>query len=157
MRVQEAARSYVPFFLLAFALSLVILLTDRNLRTSFGPVSHGDYTLLYVVLVTSLADLVAASLLLFVPVRRAILGGTAGAGLQVLVLTGDVLAYREAGFATAADFARYLFGVAYYGGDIRYLYDVLLTVYLVTFGAGLVFLAVSRGRPDLAVPAETPG
>ena len=154
MRVQEAARSYVPFFLLAFALSVAILLTDRNLRTSFGPVSHGDHTLLYVLLVTALADLVAASLLLFVPVRRAILGGTAGAGLQVLVLTGDILAYREVGFATAADFARYLLGVTYYGGDVRYLYDVLLSVYLVTFVAGLLFLTVARTRPGLATSAQ---
>jgi len=156
MRVSVAARSYAPFFLLAFALSVGILLTDRNLRTSFGPVSHGDYTLLYVLLVTALADLVAASLLLFAPVRRAILGGTAGAGLQVLVLTGDILAYREVGFATAADFARYLFGVTYYGGDIRYLYDVLLAVYLVTFGVGLVLLTVARRgcgtRPVIQAP-----
>jgi hypothetical protein len=154
MRVSEAARSYAPFFLLAFALSVGILLTDRNLRTSFGPVSHGDYTLLYVLLVTALADLVAASLLLFAPVRRAILGGTAGAGLQVLVLTGDILAYREVGFATAADFARYLFGVTYYGGDVRYLYDVLLTVYLVTFVAGLVFLTIGRRSTGVVPPAE---
>ena len=139
-----AARIYGAFFALAFALSVVMLLTDTNLRTDFGAVSSGYFLHWDVVLVTALADLVGAVLLMAVASRRAIEVGVVGSGLLALVFVGDIFTYRSVGFATATSFAQYLFGITYYGGDVRYLYDLVLVVYLAAFIFGAVALARTR-------------
>ncbi len=132
------ARVYSVPFLLAFALSLVMLATDKNLRTDFGSVTSGYYLHWYVVLIAGLADLAGAILLATLATRRAILGGVVGSGLLTLVFVGDVFTYSQVGFSSAGSFADYLFGITYYGGDIRYLYDLLLAVYIGTFLVGLI-------------------
>ncbi len=142
-------------FLLAFALSVVMLMTDSNLRTDFGTLSSGYYVHWYVILATAVAALVGAALLLVARSRTAVKVGTIGSGLLVLVFLGAIATYSQVGFASAVDFANYLFGVTYYGGDIRYLYDVLLAVYFVTFLWGAVGLA--RSRSAKGVPAATVG
>ncbi len=121
-----------------------MLLTDTNLRTEFGAVSSGYFLPWDVVLVTALADLVGAVLLRAVPSRRAIAAGVVGSGWLALVFVGDLFTYRSVGFATATGFAQYLFGITYHGGDVRYLYDLVLVVYLAAFVFGAAALARTR-------------
>jgi hypothetical protein len=144
-------------FLLAFALSVIMLVTDKNLQTNFGMVTSGYYLHWYVILVTAIADLVGAVLLLVVPSRMGIKLGVLGSGLLIAIFLGDILTYNIVGFSSASDFANYLFGVTYFGGDIRYLYDVLLAVYILTFLYGLVALVLTRrGRQTPPPTTETP-
>lgn len=143
-RTATIATVYSALFFLAFALSCVMLVTDTNLRTDFGTVQNGYYAHWYAVLVTTIADLVGAALLVVVRSRVAIKGGVVGAGLLALIFVGDVFTYSSVGFTSAGDFANYLFGITYYGGDIRYLYDLLLAVYLVSLGFGAVALWSTR-------------
>lgn len=154
-RNRGMAVAYSGFFFLAFALSSVMLLTDTNLRTDFGTMSSGYYLHWYVVLVTAIADFVGAALLVAVGSRKAIQGGMVGAGLLALIFVGDIFTYGSVGFASPSDFANYLFGVTYYGGDIRYLYDVLLAVYLAAFVFGAVAFWRTRKESPLAVPGES--
>lgn len=138
------ARIYsLPFFL-AFVLSIVMLATDNNLRTDFGTVTSGYYLHWYVVLITGLADLAGAALLATLATRKAILGGVVGSGLLALVFVGDILTYSQVGFSSPSSFADYLFGITYYGGNIRYLYDLLVAVYLATFVGGLILFWRTR-------------
>jgi hypothetical protein len=153
----KASVAYSLLFLLAFALSVVMLLTDQNLKTDFGSVSSGYYLHWYVVLVTAIADLVGAALLLAVRSRFAVKVGVAGSGLLALVFLGDIFTYSQVGFTSAGTFANYLFGITYYGGDIRYLYDAVLAVYLLTALVGVVLLLATRTeRRASAPPKENP-
>ncbi len=140
-------RLYGFLFALAAIVSVVMLLTDSNLRTDFGTVTSGYYLHWYVILITAVADAVGAVGLWVVGSRRAVQVGVVASALLILILVGDIFTYSSVGFATAGDFANYLFGITYYGGNIRYLYDLLLGVYVVTFGSGLGLLAVRRPRP----------
>ncbi|MGD0249373.1 MAG: hypothetical protein ABSB97_00545 [Thermoplasmata archaeon] len=133
-------------FLLAFALSVVMLVTDKNLQTNFGTVSN-YYAHWYVVLGTAIVDLVGAALLLALRSRTVYKVGVVGSGLLAVLLVGDIATYSQVGFSSASSFANYLFGVTYYGGNIRYLYDVLLAVYIATFLWGVASLALTRGSP----------
>ncbi|HEV2165541.1 MAG TPA: hypothetical protein VGS23_00970, partial [Thermoplasmata archaeon] len=80
-----SASVYGVFFLVAFGLTVVMLWTDTNLRTDFGTVSSGYYAHWYVVLVTGLADLLGAGLLLALRSRRVLQAGVAGSGLLALI------------------------------------------------------------------------
>ncbi len=151
------ARLYSLAFLLAFALSLVMLATDNNLRTDFGTVTSGYYLHWYVVLVAGLADLAGAILLATLATRRAILGGVVGSGLLALVFVGDIFTYSQVGFSSATSFADYLFGINYYGGNIRYLYDVLLAVYIGTFLAGVILYWKTREPASGGKPSPPAG
>jgi len=146
-RNAQVARAYSLLFFVAFALSIVMLQTDSNLRTDFGTISSGYFSHWYVVLATAIADIVGALLLVVVASRTAVRAGVVGSGLLSAIFLGDIFTYRQVGFASASDFAKYLFGQVYYGGDIRYLYDVLLAVYLITFVAGLLALRWVRPSP----------
>jgi len=153
-RTRRLTLAYSSLFFLAFVLTVVMLATDRNLRTDFGTLSSGYYTHWYVVLFTAVADLVGALLLVVVGSRTTLKVGVVGAGLSALVFLGDVFTYSQVGFASASAFAQYLFGQTYYGGDVRYLYDALVTVYLAAFALGL--LALRRigpaASPEPGVP-----
>jgi hypothetical protein len=154
-----AAQGYSVLFFLAFALSVVMLFTDKNLQTDFGAVKQGYFLHWYVVLGTAIADLIGAIGLVVVASRTAVKAGIAGSGLMILIFLGDIATYSLVGFASATAFADYLFGVTYPGGDIRYLYDVLLAVYIVTFIVGFVILARAKRRspaPAAAPPAVAP-
>ncbi|MFZ0699048.1 MAG: hypothetical protein WAN74_02485 [Thermoplasmata archaeon] len=142
-RLADPAFYSLPFFL-AFVLSVVMLATDKNLQTNFGTVSSGYYFHWYVVLVAAVAAIAGAVLLLVVRSRAAFIGGVIGSGLLAAIFLGDIFTYSQVGFSSMTDFANYLFGITYYGGNIRYLYDVLLAVYLATFFFGLVALALTR-------------
>jgi hypothetical protein len=135
---------YSLAFLLAAGLSFVMLATDKNLQTDFGTISSGYFVHWYAVLATAVADLVGAALLLVLRSRTAVKLGVVGSALLALALIGVIATYAQVGFASASDFAQYLFGVTYYGGDLRYLYDVLLATYVGTFLVGVVGLALTR-------------
>ncbi|MGC2035389.1 MAG: hypothetical protein WA761_08105 [Thermoplasmata archaeon] len=145
-------------FVLAFALSVTMLITDKNLQTDFGTMSSGYYFHWYVVLGTAVADALGAGLLFLVRSRLAVKAGVAGSGLLVALFAGDVLTYCQVGFTSASAFADYLFGVAYSGGNIRYLYDVVLAVYVVTFLWGVAYLALTRSSrvPSRSARSEVP-
>ena len=145
------ARSYGGCFLIAFGLSAVMLGTDNNLWTGFGSVS-GYYFHWWVVLITAAADLIGAILLLALGTRLTVKGGLVGSSLLTLVFLADILTYQQNGFNSPADFANYLFGVTYSGGDVRYLYDILLAVYIVTAVVGAIVLLRTRPRPRVPVP-----
>jgi hypothetical protein len=141
------AQGYSFFFFLAFALSIVMLITDTNLRTNFGTMKSGYFLHWDVIAATAVADLIGAILLVAVGSRTAIKGGIAGSGLLILIYLGDIATYSLVGFSSAKAFADYLFGITYFGGDIRYLYDVLLAVYILAFLVGIAFLAGTWERP----------
>jgi len=134
-------------FLVAAGLSILMLATDKNLQTNFGTMASGYYIHWYAVLGMAVADLVGAALLLVFRSRTAVKLGVVGSSLLTLALLGAILAYQQVGFASAMDFANYLFGVTYYGGDIRYLYDVLLATDIATVVGGVVGLVLTRDAP----------
>jgi len=144
---------YSGAFVVAFVLSVVMLMTDTNLRTDFGTMSSGYYFHWYAILGTAVADLLGVALLLALRSRMAVKLCVAGSGLLAVLFVGAVFTYSQVGFASAGDFANYLFGITNYGGDIQYLYDVLLAVYIVTCLWGVAGLLTSRGAK--AAPAPT--
>ncbi|MCI4358561.1 MAG: hypothetical protein L3J95_02330 [Thermoplasmata archaeon] len=139
-------------FLLAFGLSAVMLLTDTNLRIDFGAIQSGYYSHWYVVLVMGLADLVGPGLLLATRSRTSVKLGVLGSGPLFAIWVGDIFTYSQGGFGSATSFANYLFEITYYGGDVRYLYDAILAVYLITFLLGLTLLLTSR--PGSKAPTQ---
>jgi hypothetical protein len=147
---------YSLLFLLAAALSMTMLVTDKNLQTDFGTVSSGYFVHWYVILVTAIADVVGAGLLLLLRSRTAVKLGVLGSGLLTLVLLAAVFTYAQVGFTSMMQMADYLFGITYYGGDIRYLYDALLATYLATFVVGVVGLALTRETRLPASPSDGP-
>jgi len=146
--------AYSAPFLLAAGLTILMLATDKNLQTDFGTVSSGYFSHWYAVLAMAAADLAGAGLLLAFRSRAAVKVGVVGSALLSVLLLGVVLTYQQVGFASAMDFANYLFGVTYYGGDIRYLYDALLATDIGTCVVGVVGLVLTR---DLPAPAESNG
>lgn len=150
---------YSLAFLLAAGLSFLMLATDRNLQTDFGTISSGYFVHWYVVLATAIADLAGAAVLLVLRSRTAVKLGVVGSALLTLMFVGVIATYAQVGFASASDFAQYLFGITYFGGDLRYLYDALLATYLGTFVAGVVGLALTRESrapyPDEVVSSGT--
>ena len=143
-------------FLLAAALSIVMLATDKNLQTDFGTVTTGYFLHWYVVLVTAVSDIAGAVLLLTLRSRTAVKLGVLGSLVLSVLFVGVIFTYQQVGFASANDFAQYLFGVTYYGGDIRYLYDALLATYLGTFVMGGAGLAVTRTARSPSAPDDAP-
>jgi len=138
---------YSAAFLVAAGLSVLMLITDKNLQSDFGSVSSGYFEQWYLILATAVADIVGAALLLGLRSRRAVLAGVIGAGSLGLLLLVGIFTYQQAGFASAGQMANYLFGITYYGGDIRYLYDALLATYIATFLGGVVGLVATRTNP----------
>jgi hypothetical protein len=154
-RAAQNPAFYGAAFLLAFVLSVVMLITDKNLRTNFGTISSGYYFHWYVVAATAVADIVGAALLFLRPSRMGLKIGVIGSGLLAVIFLGDILTYSLVGFSSASAFANYLFGISYFGGDIRYLYDALLAVYIATFLWGIVSLVFSRSSASSASKSET--
>jgi len=131
-------------FLVAAGLSVLMLLTDKNLATDFGAMSNGHYSHWYAVLGMAIADLAGAGILLAFRSRLAVKVGVLGSAAFALALVVAVFTYRQVGFGSASAFADYLFGITYFGGDLRYLYDVLLGTYVATSVSGAVGLALTR-------------
>ncbi|MCL5983408.1 MAG: hypothetical protein M1606_01920 [Candidatus Thermoplasmatota archaeon] len=146
---------YSIAFFVAFALGVVMLVTDKNLRTNFGYMSSGYFLHWYVILLVTIATVVGGALLVLVRSRMSVKAGVVGSGLIVAIFLGDILTYGEVGngfFKSPSSFANYLFGVTYYGGDIRFLYDAMLGVYIAAFIAGIVLLSTTRKNPASSAP-----
>ena len=143
---RQLAELYSLGFFLAAGLSIVMLFTDKNLQTDFGTVTHGYFVHWYAILGMALVDLAGGALLLVLRSRLAVKLGVIASALFAIVLVGAVFTYQAVGFPSALAFAQYLFGYTYFGGDIRYLYDLLLATYLGTCGLGVLGLALTR--PD---------
>lgn len=142
-------------FLVAGALSVVMLMTDKNLQTDFGTLHSGYFAHWYAVLGMALADFAGAGLLFALRSRLVIKLGVLGAAASAIALLAVVYTYQQVGFASSTQFADYLFGVTYYGGDIRYLYDVLVATYLATAIGGAVGLLLTRSSPSTGTPADS--
>ncbi len=146
---------YALPFLVAFGLSVWMLASDMNLQTDFG--TKAKYFLhWYVILVTAVADFAAVVGLILLRSRLAVKLGVAGSGLLALVYVGAIFTYSQVGFSNATQMADYLFGVNYYGGDVRYLYTTVLATYVFTFLLGLVGLWLTRRSKGAPSPAGTP-
>ncbi len=146
---------YSIAFFAAFVLGVVMLVTDKNLRTNFGYMSSGYFLHWYVILLVTIATVVGGALLVLVRSRMSVKAGVVGSGLIVAIFLGDILTYGEVGngfFKSPSSFANYLFGVTYYGGDIRFLYDAMLGVYIAAFIAGIVLLSTTRKNPASSAP-----
>jgi len=130
-------------------------MTDKNLQTDFGTMSSGYFAHWYAVLAMAVADFAGAGLLLSLRSRLAIKLGVLGAAASALALLAVVLTYHQVGFSSASQFADYLFGITYFGGDIRYLYDVLLGTYVVTSIGGAVGLLLTRSASPRHSPADS--
>lgn len=141
-------------FLLAAVLSVVMLATDKNLQTDFGALSSGYYAHWYAVLGMAVVDVIGAGLLIAFRSRTLVKVGVVGSGLFAVALVAVIFTYAQVGFASASDFANYLFGVNYYGGYLRYLYDALLATYLGTFVLGIAGLALTRTTNSSAPAGE---
>ncbi len=148
---------YSIAFFVAFALGVVMLVTDKNLRTNFGYMSSGYFLHWYVILVVTIATVVGGALLVLVRSRMSVKAGVVGSGVIVAIFLGDILTYGQVGngfFKSPSSFADYLFGVSYYGGDIRFLYDAMLAVYITAFIAGIVLLSTTRKSPTPRAPTS---
>lgn len=134
---------YALPFLVAFGLAVWMLMSDMNLQTDFGTQAK-YYAHWYGVVAMAVVSLGAVVLLLALRSRTAVKLGVIGSGLLAVAMVGIIFSYSQVGFSSAGDFANYLFGVKYYGGDVRYLYDALLGTYVVTFLIGVVGLLATR-------------
>jgi hypothetical protein len=140
-------------FVVAAALSILMLATDTNLQTNFG--STPKYFIhWYAVLGMAIADFIGIGLLLGLRSRLAIKLGVIGSALLSVAMVAVVFTYMQVGFSSAGAFANYLFGVTYSGGDIRYLYDALLGVDIATAVGGATLLAVTV---ESHAPSDAPG
>lgn len=143
---------YAAAFALAAILAIIMLVTDTNLQTNFGTAPK-YFVHWYGVLGMAVADLIAVALLLAWRTRAAVVLGVVGSSLLSLAMVAVVATYQQVGFASAGDFANYLFGVTYFGGDVRYLYDALLGVDVATAVGGAVYLAATR-RSSHSAPTD---
>jgi hypothetical protein len=145
----------------AFLVSVVMLVTDKNLQTDFGAVSP-YYLHWYGVLAMAIVDLVVAAALfgtsrsamrdrMSASTRRAgVIAAVAWVVIAIVVMVGIVATYSQVGFANMGQFEQYLFGVTPYSGALSYipwLYDLLLAVYIVALGVGA--FATQRAAPTV--------
>jgi hypothetical protein len=148
-------------------LAAVMLITDKNLQTNFGAQSP-YYLHWYGVLAMAVLDLVLGLAVLASSSestmrtrshsmrRRVVVGGLAWSVLVLIATLGIVATYGQVGFASADQFAHYLFGVTPYSGALSYipwLYDLTVAMYGLTAVAGA--LAVRRASivPSIASAA----
>jgi len=89
-----------------------------------------------------------------------VIGALTWTVIAILAMVGIVTSYAQVGFGTMSQFAQYLFGVTPYGhGALSYipwLYDLLLTMYIVTALVGLAALRQLRRTPAERAGAAAP-
>jgi hypothetical protein len=157
------------FLILDFLLTLVMLATDKNLQTDFG--AHPAYYVhWYAGLGEAIIDLLAGlAVIAYVAVpsfqrmslrqrKGAVYGAFVWTILVILASVGVVETYQQVGFASANDFAQYLFqGTTYPYTQpyIPWLYDVILVFYLVTAVLGILSVLKIRSAWT-ASPAPSP-
>ncbi len=142
-QVSSTKRYYLYFsifFLVQFAVTMIILFTDHNLQTDFGTVPK-YFLHWYGLLITGIADLLAFALLLFVNKRQFVLIGVIWSAFMAIFQVADIATYSSLNVGlTATKFATYLFGFGRYPGALPYipgLYDLLFAIYLIALGFGI--------------------
>jgi hypothetical protein len=159
--IRDQLAAVVGLLLLVdFVVAAVMLATDKNLQTNFGAQSP-YYSHWYGVLAMSVVDLLAGLAVLGYSSRMAtqrmpmlahrgvLLGALGWSVLAILAMVGIVTAYGQVGFPSQGEFAKYLFGVTAYPGALSYvpwLYDLLLTMYVLTAVVGIVAVVRTRMR-----------
>ncbi|MEM0158512.1 MAG: hypothetical protein QXV22_05240 [Thermoplasmataceae archaeon] len=121
-------------FVLDFLVSLIILLTDRNLRTDFGTITHGYFLHWYGMLAISIISIIGGIISFSNGSKKVATAGAIGSLLILLFLFADVLTAPTLGL-TYSYFASYLFGFPPFfsaSGYIPGLYDILVVLYLLT-------------------------
>jgi hypothetical protein len=150
--------AFAVLLLIDFLLILVMLGTDMNLQTDFGSVAK-YYAHWYGLLFEGILDLILAVGLLATVALPALRGrsvssrrgivllGVVWSVLAIVAMVGIVETYQQVGFSSASQFAQYLFGTTAYPGALSYipwLYDALLTVYVLTALVGVISLMKVR-------------
>jgi hypothetical protein len=153
--------AFALILLLDFVVIVVMLATDKNLQTDFGSITNPSFTNYYAHWYALLAEgiltlLVALALCFYAfrgtarPTRAVVLGAFAYSVLAFLGNVGIVAAYQMVGYSNLTQFADYLYGITASSGDIRYLYDVLIVLGLITIGVGGAALRAVRKSPPPA-------
>lgn len=127
---------------LAFVLTLLLLVSDKNLQTDFGTVKP-YYLHWYVMLFSAIADAAGVILLAGLRLRTLRVLGALWCAVMVVLMVADIATYKLVGFSTPSQFAQYLFGLSFYRGALPYipgLYDALFAVYV----AGLIIALAKR-------------
>lgn len=122
--------------LIDFAITLVILFTDKNLQTDFGIVKP-YFIHWYGLLITGIVDIIGAGIIFARPTGRNSTIAAVGTLLLALFLIADIVTYSMVGFSSASSFATYLFGFTKFKGSLSYipgLYDILFVFYVITSG-----------------------
>ncbi len=127
----------VGILLLAdFAITMVILFTDKNLQTDFGIVKP-YFIHWYGLLITGIVDIIGAGIIFARPTGRNSTIAAVGTALLAVFLVADIATYSLVGFTSASSFATYLFGFSKFKGSLPYipgLYDILFAFYIITSG-----------------------
>jgi hypothetical protein len=158
--------AFAGLLFLDFLLVLVMLATDKNLQSDFGVMTSVPpyFAHWYGLLAQGVLTLLAAVVVLVASMRiskggrglwssRGLVLGALVFSLVALVADlAIVFTYAQVGFNNMSQFAQYLFGQTSYPGDVRYLYDVVLTFYALTVVAGA--LAVMRVRGPASGAAQ---
>jgi hypothetical protein len=144
------SRMLAGFFVVQFLITLVILLTDMNLRNDFGFYTGSGYFIhWWGLLVTAVVDVLGVGLLIFKPSRTVFKIGAGWSIFMVAFLFGDILLYKEVGFSTPTQFADYLFGFSKYPSTESYypgLYAVLAAIYIIIVIFCLVLILSKREK-----------
>jgi hypothetical protein len=147
--------------LLDFVVSVIMLITDKNLQTDFGGAKM-YYAHWYGVLAMGLVDLAGAMVVILFAfpasgegrpgwLRRQV--GLVALGwsvLAIVAMVGIVETYSQVGFSSESQFSKYLFGTTAYPGALSYipwLYDFLLVCYVLTAIVAVLAIWRSRSKP----------
>ncbi|WP_393970864.1 hypothetical protein OXIME_001106 [Oxyplasma meridianum] len=125
-----------------FIITIVILLTDKNLQTDFGIVKP-YFIHWYGMLVTGIIDIMGAGIIIAKPTKVYLKAGTVGSALLAVFLIADLATYKMVGLSSVSQFATYLFGFSHYPGALSYipgLYDILFIFYIITAITGVIIL-----------------
>lgn len=164
---ERRVAAFALLLLVDMVLSIVMLVTDKNLQTDFGAQSpyylhwYGVLGMTVLDLLLGLALLVYATMPMVQKMsasarRGVVIGGLAWTVIAIIAMLGIVATYSQVGFSNAGQFAQYLFGVTPYSGVMSYLpwlYDLLLVAYLVTAIVGALAVRGTHSAP--AVSATT--
>jgi hypothetical protein len=165
---ERRVSAFGVLLLVDFLITLVMLVTDKNLQTDFG--GHPQYYLhWYGALAMGVLDLLAGlTVLAYAAVpflqrmsttarKVVVTGALAWTIVAILAMVGIVETYQQVGFQNASQFAQYLFGVTAYPKVLSYipwLYDLLLIFYLLTAVVGVLAVMQVRKTWSAPPPAE---
>jgi hypothetical protein len=167
--VRQLPATFVGLMFLDVVVLAVMLVTDKNLQNDFGatpPYFLHWYGVLVLAVVTGiLAVLVLLGQGRSMPARTpgrsgrtTLMLGVVWIWLAILAMLAVVATYKQVGFTTADQFARYLFGVSAYPGAesyIPWLYDLTLGLFFLTAVVGTIALVqIRREGSRVATPGS---